>query len=453
MRTYRPGVTENGDSRPTERLFVSPTTLSNICSVVKSNVRLFRSTSEIRCCGPDAEVRGIGLTDSMRRVPESERRARLGTRHHLARPARSLTEAVAGVVGLHASDPSTVYLSAQARTSGLVSEDLEQALYGERTLVRLWGMRKTLFVTTRALAGIMHAASPDAFGAAERRRLSKMLTDQGKTNDADAWIDNVTTAVLGVLNARGEATANGLRDEIPEMRETLTFGEGKSWGGTVGTSTRVLFLLAADGAIMRGRPLGSWVSSQYRWVPTAVWLGEPLPAMDPAEARAELVRRWLERFGPGTTLDVKWWTGWTVRNTRAALSAVGAVEVDLANGPGWLLPDDLEPAEIPGDWIALLPGLDSTVMGWKERYWYLGEHAPNLFDRNGNAGPTVWWNGRIVGGWAQCEDGAVAYRLLEPVSPEVTRMVESEAHRLELWLGTVRVIPRFRTPLEKELTS
>lgn len=389
----------------------------------------------------------------MRRIPDSERRDRLATRHYLAGSAPSLVDAVAGVVGLHASDPSTVYLSARARVRDLAARGLETALYDDRTLVRLWGMRKTLFVTTHYLAAIAHAASPDEFGAAERRRLAALLIDQGKTDDADAWLAGVADAVLEVLEERGQATANELRDEIPEMRETLTFGEGKSWGGTIGVSTRVLFLLAADGAIMRGRPLGSWVSSQYRWVPTAAWLGEALPAMDRDAARTDLVRRWLERYGPGTTVDLKWWTGWTVRDTRAALASAKAVEVELADGPGWVLPGDLEPAEDSKEWVALLPGLDSTVMGWKERSWYLGHHAPILFDRNGNAGPTVWWNGRVVGGWAQREDGEIAFRLLDPVSREATRMIETEAHRLESWLDAVRVTPRFRTPLEQELAS
>ncbi len=71
--------------------------------------------------------------------------------------------------------------------------------------------------------------------------------------------------------------------------------------------------------------------------------------------------------GPGTTTDIKWWTGWTVRNTRAALAKLDAVEVDLDDGPGWLLADDLDPVEPVSNWVALLPGLDSTVMGSKER--------------------------------------------------------------------------------------
>jgi hypothetical protein len=104
----------------------------------------------------------------------------------------------------------------------------------------------------------------------------------------------------------------------------------------------------------------------------------------------ELLRRWLRAFGPATTTDIRWWTGWTAKLTASTLAAVGAVEVGLDDGAGWLLPDDLDPPPSPAPWVALLPALDATVMGWKQRDWYLGEHAEALFDRNGNAGPTVW---------------------------------------------------------------
>lgn len=79
------------------------------------------------------------------------------------------------------------------------------------------------------------------------------------------------------------------------------------------------------------------------------------------------------------------------------LAPVLAVEVTLANGPGYLLGEDIEHVAPPGPWVALLPSLDPTTMGWKERGWYLGDHYPVLFDRNGNAGPTV--GGRARRGW------------------------------------------------------
>jgi len=118
-----------------------------------------------------------------------------------------------------------------------------------------------------------------------------------------------------------------------------------------------------------------------------------------------------------------------------------------------VLADDLAPPPAAEPWVALLPALDPTVMGWSGRGWYLGEHGPTLFDRNGNAGPTVWWDGRIVGGWANRKDGEIAVRLLEDVGADGVAAVEAAAGRLADWLGPVRVTPRFRTPLERELTA
>src|SRR5690606_3327416 len=100
-------------------------------------------------------------------------------------------------------------------------------------------------------------------------------------------------------------------------------------------------------------------------------------------------------------------------------------------------PDDLEPVKAGGSRVALLPGLDPTPMGWKERDFYLGRHATPLFDKNGNIGPTVWLDGRIVGGWAQRAAGEVAYRLLEDVGKRATALIAREAASLTGWLDGV----------------
>ena len=92
-------------------------------------------------------------------------------------------------------------------------------------------------------------------------------------------------------------------------------------------------------------------------------------------------------------------------------------------------------------------------MGWTGRDWFLGEHRSTLFDRSGNAGPTVWCDGRVVGGWAQRRDGEIAIRLLEDVGADASSAVDDAAARLRVWLGDVRVTPRFRTPLERELSA
>jgi hypothetical protein len=118
---------------------------------------------------------------------------------------------------------------------------------------------------------------------------------------------------------------------------------------------------------------------------------------------------------------------------------VGAVEVDLDDGTtGWVHPSDEDTGPVE-PWAALQPTLDPTVMGWNSRGFYLPpEHVPYLFDTNGNAGTTAWWDGRIVGCWVQDEEGVVRLSLLEDVGPDGLAALELEAQRLTAWLdGTV----------------
>jgi hypothetical protein len=138
---------------------------------------------------------------------------------------------------------------------------------------------------------------------------------------------------------------------------------------------------------------------------------------------------------------------------KTALVGSGAVEIDLEQGAGFVLPDDTGPEPAVGTWSALLPSLDPTVMGWKGRDWYLGSHREQLFDRNGNAGPTVWVNGKVVGGWSQAEDGEIRFELLEPVDSDAEARIAAQAAELEIWLGEVRIKPRFPTPLDRRLRS
>jgi hypothetical protein len=367
-------------------------------------------------------------------------------------------ESAAGdLVGLHSSDPATVFLSARARVRDFEVGALEDALYEARSLVRMLGMRRTMFVVPLDLAAVMDDACTKALAPAERARLIRLVSEQIEP-EAEAWVDDVAARTLAALERRGQATARELTADVPQLGAKLSFGDGTRWAGTVGMSTRVLFLLATEGAIVRGRPLGAWTSSQYRWATTTGWLGGPLPSGDRDDAAVELLRRWLARFGPATRTDIRWWTGWTARLTDQTLAAIEAVEVGLdptQDGPatGYVLPDDLEEEPVSAPWVAFLPGLDPTTMGWKERHWYLGPHAAELFDRNGNAGPTVWVDGRVVGGWAQTDEGDVAVQHLEAVATDAADAIERERTIVREWLGDVRVRPRFRTPLERRLSS
>ena len=360
---------------------------------------------------------------------------------------QSPVEIARSLVGLHGTDPSTVHLSAAARMVKPDIATVERALYDERSAVRMLGMRRTMFVVPTDLAPVIQASCTDAIAATERRRLIQHLGQYAEgIDDPPRWLAEVEQATYEALARRGEALATELTADEPRLRTKLVYRQGE-----VAVVTRVLFVLAAQGRIIRARPRGSWVSSQFRWAPVERWLPGGMPRLPEQAARAELVRRYLAAFGPATVADVKWWTGWNLGDVKRALGHLDPVEVDLDGEPGIVLPGDPEPDGPHEPWVALLPALDPTVMGWQGRHWYLGEHGPTLFDSNGNAGPTVWCDGRVVGGWVQRRDGEVVVQLLEDAGTEASVAVQAEAERLANWLGPARVVPRFRTPLERSL--
>ncbi|MET7424920.1 winged helix DNA-binding domain-containing protein [Dactylosporangium sp. NPDC005555] len=374
-------------------------------------------------------------------ISDAQRRARLAWRHNLAQPATSAETAAENLVALHATDPATVHLAAHARTTAGV----EDALYTRRTLLRMLGMRRTMFVVPTHTAPTIHAAASTTIAAEQRRRLVKHLQQCG-AGDTD-WLTDLETATHTALTARGgSATAAQLAADVPRLRTRLVLPQGDQY-----VTSRVLLLLAAQGRIVRGRPNGTWTSSQYTWHTLDGWLPGPLPALDPATARASLAHHWLSRYGPGTITDLQWWTGWTLTHTRTAIAALDTQTVTLDSGQtGIVLTEDVDDVPEPPHWVALLPALDPTMMGWAGRDWYLGPHAPALFDRTGNPGPTIWIDGRVVGGWAQTTDGTIAVELLEPAP---TSEIRNAADQLAAWIGTVRVTPRFRTPLERRLAE
>lgn len=391
----------------------------------------------------------------MHAISDEQRRARLGVRHALAPPAAcdTVAEAAAAVLALHATDPASVYLSAAARTSGATVERIEDELYVQRSVVRMLGMRRTVFVTPASSVPIVQAAATRAVAAKERAKLLTFVERTGFTRSPERWLRDVSRDTLAALTARGEAGATELAADVPELGRKIVVGQGK-WQGEQGASTRVLFLLAADGHIVRGRPRGSWVSTQYRWAPTTSWLGGDVPSLPTEEARASLARMWLRAYGPGTVADLRWWTGWTLTETRRALASLPTTEVALDDGEtGIVLSDDLDEVPPPEPWVALLPALDPTPMGWTSRSWFLGPHRAELFDRSGNIGPTIWTNGQVVGGWATGKDGELRTHLLQDVGTDLETAVTKAAASLTAWLTGTRIIPRFRTPLERTLTE
>jgi DNA glycosylase AlkZ-like len=385
-------------------------------------------------------------------VDDEERRARLAQRHLLLPAAR--TDDVPGIadalVALHSSDPVTVFLSAMVRMRSPSVTAVEQALYEDRTLIRHHAMRRTLWVLGHETAGLAHHASTVDVARVQRRLALAMFAEGGIAR-AEEWLASASAEILALLAAEGPLPAREIGLRLPALNVPLAVGSGSS-AGVIAAHSRVLLMLGFEGRVVRARPTGTWINGQYRWAATSTWWPDGFAAREPRDAAAELARRWLATFGPGTRADLAWWAGWTVAVTKRALADVGAVEVALDEGPGYVLPEDVDPAPEAPPSAVLLPGLDPSTMGWKQRGFHLAaEDVALLFDRNGNGGPTAWVDGRIVGGWHQRADGEIALHLTADVGAEAAAALDARAAELAALLGDVRFRVRFPAPLQAKL--
>jgi hypothetical protein len=378
-------------------------------------------------------------------IDDEERRARLAQRHRLL-PAMRTDDVVRiadDLVALHSTDPVTVVLSAMVRMRHSSVEAVERVVYDERALIRHHAMRRTLWLAPPDTVRLMHAAATRKLAGPDRRRTAKMLADSGVA-EPEAWLDEAGKQILADLHEHGPSLARDIGRRIDLGGQRLQLAPGKSYAAVQGAHSRVITLLGFEGKILRARPL-SWITGAYRYAVAEDWLpgGVDDPSLDEETAAVALATAYLRRFGPVTTTDLQWWMGWTLGLTRKALEGASAVEVELSGGVGWLAPDDPGTAAETGSWVAMLPSLDPTTMGWKQRGWYLPEAATDAFDSVGNGGPTIWVDGRIVGAWAQDRDGRIYLHYFEQVAAGRRREVEERATEISAMIGPTRFSVRF----------
>lgn len=397
----------------------------------------------------------------MQRISVDQRRELMVRRHHLAGDATS-TEAVArSLVALHATDPASVYLSVLARSATTTLADVAHAMYQQRSVVRWMAMRRTLFVFPCDDIAVVQASVSKPLAEVLRRRLISQLQRAGSTGLAATqvgpWLAHLEESVIAALNRRGSATGAQLRSDEPRLH-TLIPAPSSAQPPQRLTSS-LLTLLSADGRIVRGTPIGAWTSRPHRWEPVSHWWPDGLPAHDQARAQQDLARRWLSRYGPAHPDDLQWWTGWTKTTTQQALHQLPVEEVDLHGGPGIILigpdgdPDSTAAKELSQPTATLLPALDPTPMGWKHRDWFFGINRVHVYDSAGNVGPTLWWNGEVIGSWAVGPSGDIRTTVIADRGSDASAAIQQAAAHLQDRLEGAVVTPAVRTPLERSLSE
>lgn len=395
----------------------------------------------------------------MHTFSNEDRRRRLVVRHRLDPERRCATpeDVVDAVLAIHSSDPATVFLSIAARSADASIATIENSLYDRRTLVRHHAFRRTLWVMRPAFARAAHGSAGAKVAAVERRNLLRIVAASPATgcsdvDDAARWCREALDTIRSFIDDNGPTTTREIGRQFPELTVKLQLGMGTKHAGEAAAHTRVLLLAGFEADLVRTAPSNGWNTAEYAWAATNNWLEKPLAGMAVDDAATSVLQPWLERFGPATETDIKWWTGWTATQMRAALRAIDAEPVLVEDGDAaWIAAGDRATTD-HGPSIALLPGLDVATMGWKERSWYVSPAAiERTFDRWSNAGPTVWRNGEVVGGWAHRPDGSVAIELFSELTAHERRLLDDEVERFVSLVSETQVKMRFPAPNQPAL--
>ncbi len=377
--------------------------------------------------------------------------------------APDIVRVTGDIVALHATAATGPYLALWARVPGFARPGLEEALYERRELVRTLCMRGTLHVVPSAELAFLHQAYARRRSLAESKRITEMLVQAGlcPPEHTAGMLDDLHDQVLITLAKRGPSTVDEISQEVPALKAKVTYAVGKPYEGTFSLGSRLIPGMCSSGILVRGRPRGTWRSNLYEYAALSDWLpGVDLETIPPQEAQTWLVKRYLSAFGPATPDDVQWWTGFSKRETQQALQSIDEALVEttvdgLGNGYLMLAGDarqfqDFSPPESP--YVFFLPGLDPYIMGYRDRGRFLKEkHHSKVFDRAGNAMPTVWVNGQVAGAWGQRKDGSVVFGLFDPVDAAAQELLESRREELEAFLGGEYLPSPTQTPFTRGL--
>jgi hypothetical protein len=307
-------------------------------------------------------------------------------RHHLTRrePKRNLSRVVGEIGGVQAQVMSSAELQVGVRVDCRV-EDVRDALWKRKTLVKTWLMRGTLH--------LVPAEDLPLFTAAMRTRWMRLRNSWlnfVQLSEPEFWdlIEAIGDALDGQVLTREELIEKVGKGRSDRAKEVMRSG----WG-------MILKPVARRGLLCFGPSRGASVT----FVKPQQWLGE-WQEVDPDEALLEVARRYLRAYGPATKEDfARWWGNWPGVG-KAAWSGL-ADEVAPVNVEGRradLLSSDLKGiAKQPvGASIQLLPAFDPYLMGHSSRDHIVD--APNRSRVSRTAGwisAVVLVDGRVAATW------------------------------------------------------
>jgi hypothetical protein len=324
--------------------------------------------------------------------------------HHLVRraPRANLVAVVADLCGVQAQLSSAAELALWARVRGLKSEDVEHALWRERSLVKTWCMRGTTHLLSAAEFPMYVAAVRESAVARDRNWIARYGISE---REMDAMADAVVDALSSGPLARGDLADRVVGRVGSGARRWVEH----SWGGIV---RRPCF----QGRVCFGPPQGREVT----FVRTDEWLNLKQD-VSPEDARAKLMREYLGAYGPATSQDFVAWSGMAAKDVRSAWNGVsGLAEVAVEGRHAWILREDL--AQLSKvqrtESVRLLPSFDTYLLGHRDKGHLVdARRYSRVFRKAGWLSPVVLVNGVVAGVWEHRRQGRGWRVVVEPFHP------------------------------------
>ena len=227
------------------------------------------------------------------------------------RPTGDLAGA-AGAIGLRRTKHTTVALA--ARVEGAAAGDLERALDSEVVVV-VYGARGTLMVVPAADVEVFTRGVAPAGEASLRAAVPGAFLRQ-----LDAAGMEVTDALAAVVDAVGGVLAGG-----PRPRGETAMAVTRTLPGVLSPPCRGR---CPDSHVEDSLFRLAGVSGAMRFVAaTDDLVAMDGPVLTDGEARAELVRRYVQCYGPATPATLAEWAGISVDDARRSLDKAAPVTV------------------------------------------------------------------------------------------------------------------------------
>lgn len=311
-------------------------------------------------------------------------------RHYLAKQAakKDLVKVAAQLGGVQAQVYSAAQASLAARVKGITPDDIEKALWVDKTLAKVWSLRWTVHI-------IPSEDIPLYTGALRlhAETVIKWETQLGlKVEDMEALLEKVLVVLKEGPLTRKQILARFENSGLKFPQRWITSG----WGGAIKIG------------VMRGDVLfGPSVGQETTFVRRDKWIPKQKNIPE-KKARNELLTRYLAAYGPAQPVDFGYWTGFKSGPVKETFAAIGMdlIEVDLEGKQVFMLKDDLDAikSRVPKrPVVRLLPNFDVYLLGQKEK-WHIvdREHYKKVYRKAGWISSVILVDGRVAGVWG-CE--------------------------------------------------